>query len=128
MSLRSVTQGILRGESASVKAALGGGLPVSQTVAGRAMVLFVKLDADEPSAQLLRRYQGRSRTTERIEDHAAGLRERADQRLQRLHRLLRRVQLVAGILPVEDVRHRRAGERRPAPKNIDTGVHDLPSV
>ena len=40
--------------------AASGGLPVPQSVRGRAVVLFVKLDADELAAQLLRRHEGRA--------------------------------------------------------------------
>lgn len=88
------------------KRPLCGGLVLTYAAAGGAVVLLIKLDADEPAAQLLRGYESRTRTAERVKDDSVRFRERVDQRPERLHRLLCRVQAIAGILPVEDIRHR----------------------
>jgi hypothetical protein len=85
-----------------------------QPVARRPAMNFIQLDAQEPAVQLTCGDQGRARTAERIEDDCFWLGESADQNLERLDGLLGRMQAVAGILPVKNVRHGRRGQRRTA--------------
>lgn len=59
---------------------------------GGAVVMGVEVDADKLAAQLVRGDEGRTGAGEGIEDDAARLRESGDQRLEGLHRLLRRMQ------------------------------------
>src|SRR5208337_580469 len=66
----------------------------------------VEFDAEVLPPGFLRRDQGRAGTGEGIEHHAACGAERLDQRLQAADRLLGRVQLVAGVLPFQNVRDR----------------------
>ena len=86
-----------------------------QPLPRRAVMIGIEIDADEPAAQLLRRDQRGSGAREWIENDIAGLREGGDQRLEGLDRLLRRVQAVAGIVPVDNIRRRAFRERRECP-------------
>lgn len=78
------------------------------------MVGLMFLDEHEPAAALLGRDAGRARAGEGVEDDTAGRAERLDDRLERLDRLLGRVQVVPRVPPWQHVghgdhrRHRRA--------------------
>ena len=56
----------------------------------------VQLDADEATAQLLRRDQRAARAREGIEDYVAGLGEGLQERCEDADRLLCRMQAIAG--------------------------------
>jgi hypothetical protein len=70
----------------------------------------IEPDTDESARELLGGDQRRARAAERIE-HGAALAKGLDEGTQDLHRLLRRMQPVAGIGPVERIRHRRCRRR-----------------
>jgi hypothetical protein len=71
-----------------------------------------RLDAEEaPSGELGCEQRG-ARAAERVHDEDSWARERLDERCQDVQRLLRRMQPVAGIFPLDDIGNGRRGPLR----------------
>src|ERR1035437_3995761 len=101
--------------SGSVRRGCGrlcGGLAdqAGQPLCGGAVVIGVEINADELASKLAGGDKGGTGPAERIEDNGAGAGKSGNQGFERLHRLLRRMQAVAGIMPVQHVGRRSAWE------------------
>jgi hypothetical protein len=88
--------------------------PVSQPPGGCGRVGFVQFHAQPVAAKMLRRHQGRTGPSERVERDSARRAEGMNEGQQRHDRLLRRVHPVAGIGHVDHVRDGLAGQFRVA--------------
>lgn len=86
----------------------------SEALARCPVMALVELDAEIGASRVRRCDQRGAGAAEGIEHQAAGLAERLDDRRQALHRLLRRVQPVARVLPVQHVRQPSGGRLRVA--------------
>src|SRR5208337_411163 len=73
--------------------------------------MSVEFDSEEAPAKELRREQCRPRAAKRVQDHILRPREGLDDRRENTQRLLRWVQPVAGIVPLEHIRNARSGWR-----------------
>ncbi|ACV75824.1 hypothetical protein Za10_1281 [Zymomonas mobilis subsp. mobilis NCIMB 11163] len=80
-----------------------------QSPGRRCRVFCVELHPQPLTAEMLRRHQRRPRTAKRVQHQATHRAKRIDQRKQRRHRLLRRMQFIARIRHVDHIRHRLSG-------------------
>lgn len=72
-------------------------------------MLAVQLDADETTARASGGDEGRSRSAKGVQHYAVPLAERANERFQRLDRLLRRMKPVSRVGKIHNIRERIGG-------------------